>query len=409
MAALNVLSYYYNDGLELSLSEFYEHQTPKEQSSLLSSRIKKEPSEPNAENSGEKFALITGATGFFGIHLLKELIAQSGKKVLCLIRDGSLQRLEGLLKYYFTEEEAKTLSEKIVIVKGDISKDMFGMSAEEYKKLGDSVCEIYHAAADVRHYCSDTEEYMNVNLGGTQRVIDLARISGAKLYHLSTCSVSGDTMKSGSTPVVFTEKDLDIGQVWERNIYIRSKFLAEKQVMNAIDDGIDAKIFRLGRLVGRMSDGRFQVNPDTNAFYMFVNGFLQIGAAPMDAAQIKLDIMPIDLSAKQVLALRDGEERVYHIMNGDPPTFAQIMQAADESFVLTDAEEFAEKFRESSERVDRQLMAVVMNNWRMMKDTGDAITVKNDITLSELDKCGFAIPDISLKTVLREFKKGNDV
>jgi hypothetical protein len=82
------------------------------------------------------------------------------------------------------------------------------------------------------------------------------------------------------------------------------------------------------------------------------------------------------------------------------------MQAADESFVLTDAEEFAEKFRESSERVDRQLMAVVMNNWRMMKDTGDAITVKNDITLSELDKCGFAIPEISLKTVLREFKKG---
>jgi hypothetical protein len=42
----------------------------------------------------------------------------------------------------------------------------------------------------------------------------------------------------------------------------------------------------------------------------------------------------------------------------------------------------------------------------MMKDTGDAITVKNDITLSELDKCGFATPDISLKTVLREFKKG---
>jgi thioester reductase-like protein len=213
-------------------------------------------------------------------------------------------------------------------------------------------------------------------------------------------------MKSGSTPVVFTEKDLDIGQVWERNIYIRSKFLAEKQVMNAIDDGIDAKIFRLGRLVGRMSDGRFQVNPDTNAFYMFVNGFLQIGAAPMDAAQIKLDIMPIDLSAKQVLALRDGEERVYHIMNGDPPTFAQIMQAADESFVLTDAEGFAEKFRESSERVDRQLMAVVMNNWRMMNDTDDAITVKNDITLDALEKCGFEIPEISLKTVLREFKKG---
>ena len=403
MAALNVLSYYYNDGLELSLSEFYEHQTPKEQFLLLSSRIKKEP---KTEKSDERLALITGATGFFGIHLLKELIDESGKKVLCLMRDGSLQRLDDLLKYYFGNEEAKVLLENVVIVKGDISKDRFGMSAEEYKKLSDSVCRIYHAAADVRHYCPDTDAYMNVNLGGTQRVIDLAKRSGAKLYHISTCSVSGDTMKYGSTPVVFTEKDLDVGQIWERNIYIRSKFLAEKQVMRAIEEGVDAKIFRLGRLVGRMSDGRFQINPDTNAFYMFVKGFLQIGAAPMEASQIKLDIMPIDLSAKQVLALGDGEERVYHIMNGDPPTFAQIMQAADESFVLTNAEGFAEKFRESSERVDRQLMAVVMNNWRMMNDTDDAITVKNDITLDELKKCGFEIPEISLKTVLREFKKG---
>ena len=44
---------------------------------------------------------------------------------------------------------------------------------------------------------------------------------------LSTLSVSGNGMKNGYQAIDFTENDYDIGQVWENNIYVKSKFLAE--------------------------------------------------------------------------------------------------------------------------------------------------------------------------------------
>ena len=96
----------------------------------------------------------------------------------------------------------------------------------------------------------------------------------------------------------FTENDYDIGQIWEDNIYIKSKFLAEGQVLKAAQEGLNAKIFRLGRLVGRASDGVFQRNPDSNVFYLLLNAFKQLGAIPFHAAKEKVDLMPIDICAQ---------------------------------------------------------------------------------------------------------------
>ena len=401
MAALSVLSYYYNDKLEMSLTEFYENPTALKQSQILMAN-----SRADEEQNVGKDAFVTGATGFFGAHLVRELASEDSCGIICLMRDGSVQRLKERLEYYFGSNEAELLMKRITVVEGDVSKEELGIQGDKLDELCTRVGQIYHCAANVSHYSSNEEEYMNVNLGGTQRVIDFAKKCRATLYHISTCSVSGDTMKYGSSPVDFTERDLDIGQIWERNIYIKSKFLAEERVNQAIKEGLDAKIFRLGRLVGRASDGKFQINPNTNAFYLFVKGFLKIGAAPIDASQIKLDLMPIDICARQVLMLRDGKERVYHIMNGNPPSFAQIMQAADDGFILADADIFAEKFRQNADKLGRELMALVMNNWRMMNNTQESISVKNDITLSELESNGFVMPEISLETVLKEFRKG---
>ena len=115
----------------------------------------------------------------------------------------------------------------------------------------------------------------------------LAQSAGAAFYHISTCSVSGERLHGSDNSADFTEKDFDIGQDWESNIYVRSKFLAETAVRQAAEAGLHTKIFRLGRLVGRMSDGLFQRNPHTNAFYLLMKSFLQIGAVPQSAADIR--------------------------------------------------------------------------------------------------------------------------
>ena len=72
---------------------------------------------------------------------------------------------------------------------------------------------------------------------------------------------------------------------------------------------METKIFRLGRLVGRASDGVFQKNPDTNAFYLLMRAFYRVGAVPRTIAETSVDLTPVDYAAEAVLALKDGPVR----------------------------------------------------------------------------------------------------
>lgn len=413
MAALSVLSFYFNDGYELSLHDFYRAPTAKEQAVLLAlgpSLQKKD--EVSEQKEPEKIAeptpsriLLSGSTGFFGIHLLCELIKSGEDKVACLMRDGSRERMDKYLEYYFGDK-AGELSSHVEIVRGNIEDAMLGMTAEEYDSLASRIEKVYHAAADVRHYTSDEESYMKTNVVGTENMLNFAKTANASFYHISTCSVSGEAMKDGSRGVKFTENDYDIGQVWENNIYVKSKFLAEGLVLMAKKEGLDAKIFRLGRLCGRASDGKFQINPSTNAFYLFMKGFAQIGALPEDAADVKLDVMPIDVCAGEVLALSEAPGSVFHIMNPDPPGFGEIMQAVNEECLIVDNLQFGEIFRENCRQLDSGLLGFIMNNWRLIGSQQHAIEVTCDITAEALKNVGFVHPGMSLETVLKEFGKG---
>lgn len=409
MAALNALSYYYNDGFELSLSEFYQESTANGQARLLQERRARIqsplPAEENPSADCKNAVLVTGATGFFGIHLVNELVEQGNTKIVCLLRDGSTSRMESYLTRYFGKDRAQALMCCIEVIQGDITLPNLGLSDAAYQALAAWVSEIFHCAADVRHYAADREAYLKTNVDGTRNVLALAECADASFYHISTCSVSGDTLKNGDKGALFTENDYDIGQNWESNIYVKSKFLAEGLVFDAAKKGLRTKIFRLGRLVGRAVDGKFQINPETNAFYLFMKGFSRIGALSQAEAAISLELTPVDISAKEVLALRNGSSAVYHIMNSNPPTFGEVMEAINPDCRTVDAFEFSKIFREKCLTLDRELFAVIMNNWQVFGQQGSAISVTNRITSDELAKAGFTAPEYTLETILKDFGK----
>ena len=416
MAALSVLSYYYNDGFEMALSEFYENVTARTQANLLAQRkngtvlekcdTQTVEDEKRSMEENNKFPLVTGATGFFGIHLVKELIDSQTEKVLCLMRDQNSTKLMERLAWYFGQEEAARIFDSIIIVNGDIADKKLGMSDEQYEKIAALTKEIYHSAADVRHYAEDEDLYMKTNVDGTKNMLELADKAGAAFYHMSTLSVSGNGMKNGYQAIDFTENDYDIGQVWENNIYVKSKFLAEGLVFNALKQGLDAKIFRLGRLMGRMSDGRFQINSDTNAFYLLMKGIMQVGAIPNEFANIKTDVMPVDLAVKEVLALRSGESTVYHIMNFNPPSFLAVLKAAIGDIFVADKETFDKIFREKIPTVDRELVAVIFGKLSEETSRAPSAIISSVITEKHLEKSGFDLPEIPLETVFKNFCKG---
>ena len=71
-----------------------------------------------------------------------------------------------------------------------------------------------------------------------------------------------------------------------------------------------------------------------------MKGFYEIGAIPVTASKVKVDLMPVDVSVEEVLALKDCEDMIYHIMSHIPVTLEEAVKALDESIQVVTEEEF---------------------------------------------------------------------
>lgn len=88
----------------------------------------------------EKNVLLTGSTGYLGIHILNELLKRTDANIYCIIRKKNsepvTERLKEKLSFYFGDELLKYLGNRIQVVEGDISLPKFGLKDSEYENLG---------------------------------------------------------------------------------------------------------------------------------------------------------------------------------------------------------------------------------------------------------------------------------
>lgn len=190
--------------------------------------------------------LLTGATGFLGIHILNEILENSQSNIYCLVRGKddkfAEQRLKDLYEFYF-QKDLKEYNKRIKIIYGDIIKDNLGVSSTNYKKLLETIDTVIHSAATVKHY-GNADLFYKINVLGTKHIIDFCEENNAKLHYISTISVSGQYTEKEYN--VFTEKNFWIGQNYSDNEYIKSKFLAEYEILKEIkNSNLYAKIYRV--------------------------------------------------------------------------------------------------------------------------------------------------------------------
>ena len=230
--------------------------------SVISGNVEENVNQVTKEEIGD--IMITGATGFLGIHVLKAYLDNYDGKVYCLVRKGKYESMEKrmmhMLMYYFDNPCQELFGERIICVDGDIT------SKEQVEKFADyKFNTIINCAACVKHFAAgDVLEKINVH--GVENLIEFCKNSGRRLIQISTVSVAGEG-SDGVPPMsrVFNENDLYIGQNIT-NEYIRTKFLAERAVLEAVSSGLDGKVIRVGNLMSRNSDGEFQINFITNGF-----------------------------------------------------------------------------------------------------------------------------------------------
>ena len=170
--------------------------------------------------------LVTGASGFLGGELVKQLIAK-GESVRIIKRATSdISHLQNIL-------------DKINVVEGDILDVSFLEDAFE------GIEKIYHVAAVVGYDSTYYDAMYKCNIEGTANVVNIALDKGIKkLLYVSSIAAIGGKPDEWITEETKWEKTK-----WTAHYGI-TKMLAEREVWRGMQEGLEAVIVNPGIIVG---------------------------------------------------------------------------------------------------------------------------------------------------------------
>ncbi len=250
--------------------------------------------------------LVTGAAGLIGGEVSARLVAR-GHRVSALIhRNHDVLGNDGA---------TVAVGAAIPI---DVSKPRFGWTAGEAGKIARDHDMLIHCAATTRFDLPDAD-YRAVNIDGTAHAIELARIGGLALLHISTAYVCG--ARDGA----ILESD-PLPANGFANGYEASKAKGEALVAAS---GLRYAIARPSVVLGDCATGEIRTF-DTiyAAFRMIAEGHVRHMPARAGAT---LDFVPIDHVAAGIVALAERMDAAaggrYNLVSGQPIPVAAFAAA----------------------------------------------------------------------------------
>jgi len=224
--------------------------------------------------------LVTGASGFVGQHLVRQLSAQ-GKAVRALYRNTlpgpALQSLPGILW-----QQADLL-------------DIFEVAA-----VMTGIDEVYHCAAIVSFDPARKEEMMHQNVECTINIVNAALDEGIrKLLYVSSIAALGRS--DGDTMAI--NEDTEWEESSRNSVYSMSKYQAEMEVWRGIAEGLEAVMINPGIILGegdwnKGSAKLMQVVDGEFPFYTRgINSFVDV----MDVVRIMITLMESPIQAERFI------------------------------------------------------------------------------------------------------------
>ena len=274
-----------------------------------------------AQNLRGDRILLTGATGFLGIHIL-ELLIKEKCLVTCVVREENerkaKERLKSIYKWYF--QKSLPEDESIKVIASDLS--LFELDDDTQFTY------VINCAAVVKHYVTGDvkKQLFDTNVEAVKKLIAISQRTNAKLIQISSTSIAG--FIKGTEQKTLTENDFYIGQLIT-NDYVASKYEAEGLVLGAISRGeIKGKIMRLGNLMPRYSDGVFQINKESNAFLNYLKSIIHLGLIDASTLDVDVELSPIDEVADMIVQIikQEDESIVFHICNPNTIKMCQLVE-----------------------------------------------------------------------------------
>jgi dihydroflavonol-4-reductase len=242
--------------------------------------------------------LVTGATGFVGSHVARQLVS-AGHSVRILVRKSSnLQALEGV---------------RVEAFEGDLR------DAGSLERAMRGIRRVFHVAADYRLWTRNPEEIYESNVEGTRKLLEAAGRSGVErvVYTstVATIAVPQPHRAGGSLPNEVTPAELSqmIGH------YKRSKYLAELEAIKAAGAGVPVVIVNPTAPVG---PGDWKPTPTGRIVVDFLNGKMP---AYVDTG---LNVVAVeDVASGHLLAAEKGRIGERYILGARNMTLKGILDA----------------------------------------------------------------------------------
>ncbi|WP_244951811.1 thioester reductase domain-containing protein [Streptomyces spinoverrucosus] len=268
--------------------------------------------------------LLTGATGFLGAFLLRDLVRRTRARVYCLVRAedeaGAWERLRANLRWYGLHDEVDTA--RLTVLVGDLSEPCLGLGEAEFDRLARTVDAVYHAGAHV-HWLRPYAELKATNVAGTEEVLRLAaRHRTVPVHYVSTVGVFPKALTEG-VPV---REDDPTGPARELPTgYVQSKWVAEQMVGLARERGLPVSVYRVDVVSGDRVNGACQTQ---DFVWLSLKGLLQAGAVP-EGLSAAVHPVPVDYVSEAIVTMSRQERSAggtFHLSNPSSLDFAACVE-----------------------------------------------------------------------------------
>ncbi|RKR91092.1 amino acid adenylation domain-containing protein/thioester reductase-like protein [Micromonospora pisi] len=268
--------------------------------------------------------LLTGATGFLGAYLARDLLRNTSARVHCLVRardaEHARQRVLDNLAANGCLESGAT--ERVVGVPADLARPRLGIDDRTWRRLAEEIGAIYHNGAQVNSLLP-YDRLRAANVAGTRELLRLATHVHAKSFHHVSSDAVFDAYGYHRYATIYEDEPLAHAASLYGGGYAETKWVADKLVEHARAAGLHASIYRPGPIMGALSGGCGQLG---DFITRFIKGVIQLGACPELEATV--DFVPVDVVSELIVTLsRDDVPRTYHLTHPNPITYREFVDA----------------------------------------------------------------------------------